>query len=170
MATEKATGIAGNQGSRRASATESREATKGRLKKIAPWFAGILVMLAVLTWWRNLPEEKMAVDNTAPTQPGKVVVPVAPAIGNGLTRQVFAVTETEWSTPTRVVNGICFKAWAQKFGSPREKVQVSTLENPTTWADLDGYAGMSIAWVRVGSRGPGPTEVIVELRPDGQCS
>jgi hypothetical protein len=167
MATERATGIAGNQGSRRASATESREATKGRLKKIAPWFAGILVVLAILTWWKNLPEEKVA-DNTVATQPGKVAVPVAPAVGNS-SRQVFAVTETEWSTPTRVVNGTCFKAWAEKFGSPREKVQVSTLENPTIWADLDGYAGMPIAWVRVGSRGPGPTEVIVEVRPDGQC-
>ena len=79
MATERATGIAGNQGSRRTSATESREASKGRLKKIAPWFAGILVVLAVLTWWRNLPEDKDKDTNSTATSPSQQY-PQAPAM------------------------------------------------------------------------------------------
>jgi hypothetical protein len=89
---------------------------------------------------------------------------------DGTGKQIFVVSENEWSRPTRIVAGRCFIAWTSDPSKPRNRTQVSTLAAPNTWVEIGGAAGMKIAWVRHSSRGPGTTTIVQEIRKDGNCS
>ncbi len=131
--------------------------------------AGVAVAVIVYHGWQITPKElkeKMeSVAKSATSSPAKEVTSL-PSVN----RKVFTVSETEWSTPTRVTKGFCFSAWVDKHGLPKHKTQVSTFENPDDWKDVERAAGIPIAWVRHGSKGPGKTEVTEEIRRDGDCS
>jgi len=190
MATGRATGIAGNQGSRRTSATESREATKGRLKKIAPWFAGILVVLAFLTWWRNLPEEKdKDTSSTAanqsqqyPQAPAMVVHP-GKATGEDKMAEVRVGVTYKMlvSSAERTVligrSGFCLRAWGADPDGKAFKTEVRGV-NDGNWILWETFQQLKAAR-KAPYEDPGffgftatgdPTEVFYEYRMRDQCN
>ncbi len=78
--------------------------------------------------------------------------------------------DTDWSEPLRVTGQYCLRANVLKHGAPKALAQVSTIEKPNVWFDLNGVENISIAWVRYKSKGPGPTEIQHELRPKALCN
>ncbi len=176
MSDETIGGMAATQESGRKDATANRTIHRGRHKKGIFYFIIACICFTLLSQWRTHQieqeetlKETAAVEKFAAKKAPQSTQPTA-VVGDGTGRKIFQVTSTEFSTPTRVVSGRCFVAWVDKPGLPEHRTQVSTLDNPTDWKDIDGAAGMPIAWVRHGSKGPGATEVTEEIRRDGQCS
>jgi hypothetical protein len=123
-------------------------------------------------------DDKPISQNSPVSQPQAPVaqLPVAPqqqAYPAPVTRQVVLASDSEWAEPVGLAGGRCYKAWTEKFGKPTELVQDTSIERPSEqdWRDVKpgGYSTTKARWVRVKSAGPGPTEIIVELRPDGTC-
>lgn len=81
----------------------------------------------------------------------------------------ISASDTEWSEPLRITGQHCFRYNVLKHNLPKALAQVSTIDKPNAWFDLNGVENISIAWVRYKSKGPGPTEIQHELRPIALC-
>lgn len=147
-------------------------------KKFWTKIGGILAMVAaaIYIWMRVQPyffddtpsEERSTVANLEVQQ----VQVVSQTRAGNIKRETFVIEGVnDWSTPTRVGSGYCFYALVEKFGLPGHKTQVSYVDQPSEddWVDITEKAEKPIRWVRHGSKGPGGTEVVQEIRPDGSC-
>lgn len=94
------TGIAGNQGARRTVATDARNAGKARLKKIAPWLIGIIVVSTLGLWWRNLPDESPKMSQAPGVGQPQRSTATVPAPGTTSSRVEHVIERTERVTAT----------------------------------------------------------------------
>lgn len=162
-------GIAGSQKKQQSDATSARNTSKTWHKKAKVAGGIAAVMLCVLTWWKNLPDETSKVANT--TKGSTVVAaPQVPSSAREYFGQpvVLPPTGETWSSWIRVTGDRCI--WI--FDVSPEQVQAKEKETDegTGWTAYQskrqrGEVG-NFGWVRIKSNTP----VKYEFRPRGMCS
>ncbi len=115
---ETTTGIVGSQTKRRSDATSERNASKGVLKKIAPYvIVFLMIVIPLLFWWRS-DGETAVTSMTAPTQPGKV------------------------GEATRTVHGNSYKT---SITVPRDEMGVVKTSQWSEWLEIPAGCGTAFA-------------------------
>jgi len=158
--TEVVTGIHGSQSKRRDAATTARNTSKERLKNLTPYIVGVVVFLALLTWWqllrpsepREATVETSAVRETErskkvapPRAEGMVGVPTG-VTNPGVTPKDYKVeiAKGERTKPVRVMQHECIRWWGQNPDAKEFTVLVRGVDD-STWYTWEAYLGFKKA-------------------------
>lgn len=88
---------------------------------------------------------------------------------NVVSSEWVRVGPNEWSKTFRVFAGQCFSASATNPDQPSYRLQGRPLKDGSDWFEITETISTPTAWFRLLSKGPGYTDVLVEIKKNDAC-